>query len=285
MGLPQGVEPGERPGPGESFELYPSYASVLERPYKRSLEYVVRFPQSVRGLRPGAPVEYRGIRFGSVERLLLQEQASEGLTGQGMPIPVLIRVQPGRLELPDSKKGTLLLAETLQAGVGNGLRATLATGSLITGSLYVSLDFYPAARPAEMGSFADRPTIPTIATGLAGMEQKVSHLLDKLNELPLDKTLEGVERTLASLNDILNSPETRGLPGSVEATLDEARGTLASVAAGSPLQTRVQLTLDDLDRTLAALRSVLETLDEQPNALIFNREFEADPEPPAGELP
>lgn len=282
MGLPEGIEPGTPVAPGESFELYASFASVNERPYKRSLQYVVRFPQSVRGLRPGAPVEYRGVRLGRVERLLLREQALEGLTGQGMPIPVLIRVEPGRLELPDTKKGMEELAQAVEIGVGHGLRATLATGSLITGSLYVSLDFYPDERPAEMGSFAGHATIPSITTGLAGMEQKVSLLLDRLNALPLDATLDRAGQALASLNRVLDAPDTRALPASLEATLGELRETLDSVSAESALQTRLLQTIDELDRTLASLRGLLGTLEQQPNALFFNREAVEDPQPPAG---
>ena len=67
FGLPEGSEPGSPVEAGETFELYPDYSSVNQRPYLHGLEYVVRFPQSVRGLRPGAPVEYRGIRMGVVE--------------------------------------------------------------------------------------------------------------------------------------------------------------------------------------------------------------------------
>ena len=90
-----------------------------ERPYRYGLDYVVRFPQSVRGLRPGAPVEYRGIRMGRVERVLLTEMAGQGLTGKGEPIPVLIRLEPGRLELPDSEEGTATLARVIETAVGN----------------------------------------------------------------------------------------------------------------------------------------------------------------------
>jgi paraquat-inducible protein B len=282
MGLPEGVEPGKPVQNGAIFQLYPDHASVNEQPYLHSIEYVVRFPQSVRGLQPGAPVEYRGIRAGRVERILLEELAALGLRGEGSPIPVLIRVEPGRLKLPDSEEGTLAMAEAIQNSVSLGMRATLATGSLITGSLYVALDIYPDESPAEMGSFAGHPTIPTVATGLAGIEQKVAALLDKLNALPLEGAVEQAERTLADLNAILGSESMKSLPGSVDATLAELRETLASVSSESALQQQLLQTVTELDRTLQSLRDFLELLDEQPNALIFNRAAGKDPQPPAG---
>jgi paraquat-inducible protein B len=282
MGLPEGVEPGDPVESGTTFQLYPNRASVNERPYRHAIEYVVNFPQSVRGLQPGAPVEYRGIRAGRVERVLLEELASLGLRGQGSPIPVLIRVEPGRLKLPDSEEGTKVLAEAIGNAVGIGMRATLATGSLLTGSLYVALDIYPDEPPAEMGSFAGRPTIPTVASGLAGIEQKLASLLDKLNALPLGGTVDQAEQTLADLNAILGSESMQSLPGSVEATLAELREALASVSSESALQQRLLRTVTELDRTLQSLRDLLDTLDEKPNALIFNRAPGEDPRPPAG---
>ncbi len=120
FGLPEGVDAAGPVENGETFKLYESYASVNEQPYKQTVEYVVRFPQSVRGLRPGAPVEYRGIRLGWVERVLIKEMAAKGFSGEGEAIPVLIRLEPGRLELPDSEEGTAALARAIEPGSETG---------------------------------------------------------------------------------------------------------------------------------------------------------------------
>jgi paraquat-inducible protein B len=74
----------------------------------------------------------------------------------------------------------------------------------------------------------------------------------------------------------------KSLPGSVDATLAELRETLASVSSESALQQQLLQTVTELDRTLQSLRDFLELLDEQPNALIFNRAAGKDPQPPAG---
>jgi paraquat-inducible protein B len=282
FGLPLGVVPGKPVETGETFTIYESYAAVNERPYRKSVEYVLRFPQSVRGLRPGAPVEYRGIRMGAVERVLLTEMASRGLTGKGESIPVLVRLEPGRLELPDTEEGVATLTRVIEAAVGNGLRATLSTGSLITGSLFVYIDVYPDAKPAAMAEFAGRPTIPTVASGLGGIEVQITNLLDKLNALPVEDLLEQVDRLLADVDAIVASQAAQDLPASLDATLVEMRGALASVSADSAMQERLLRTMTELDRTLTALRRLLRTLDDKPNAVIFSREPRADPEPPAG---
>jgi paraquat-inducible protein B len=161
--------------------------------------------------------------------------------------------------------GAERLSQRIEAGVRNGLRATLSTGNLLTGSLYVSLDMYPDEAPAELGSFAGHPTIPTISSGLEGIQHQIAALLDKLNALPLeevavsaDRTVQELERTVAELRLLLASDDLQSLPVSLEASLAE------------------------LDRTLQSVDDLATTLSDQPSSLIFPREPAKDPEPMAG---
>jgi paraquat-inducible protein B len=251
------------------------------QPYEHSLAYVVRFDQSVRGLQPGAPVEYRGVRVGRVDRILVEEVAGN-LRGQGNPIPVLIRLEPGRLTLPDSEEGTATLSNAAANAVSIGLRASLATGSLLTGSLYVSLDIYPDAEPAEMGTWNGHSTIPTIASGLEGIEHKISALLDKMNALPLDEIGRSAADAVANLEAILASQALQDMPLALEATVEELRDVLDSVSSDSELHERLMRTTTELDRTLRSMRELMDTLDEQPNSVIFGGQQTKDPTPPAG---
>ncbi len=276
FGLPEGVEPGDPVENGATFELFREHQAINERPYHFGIEYVVEFASSVRGLQTGAPVEYRGLRSGRVERVLVEELVSrnqrEGRGGEGSPIPVLIRLEPGRLQMGDSDKGIALLEQTIRASVKNGMRATLSTGSLLTGSLYVALDFYPGEDPAKMGEFDGRPTIPTVAGGLEAIEHRVGTLLDKLNALPLGEVTRSADATLRAADDTLVE---------LRQTVAELRLLLASEEFQS-LPRSVESSLTELDRTLRSVNALTQTLDEQPNALIFPRSYEKDPEPPAG---
>jgi paraquat-inducible protein B len=265
FGVPKGLDPGDAVESGASFVLYPDQQSIDERPYRHSIEYVVEFAQSVRGLRPGAPVEYRGLPAGQVGRLLLEELVAEGGRGEGSPIPVLIRLEPGRLKMGDSAEGIERLSRGIEAGVRNGLRATLSTGNLLTGSMYVALDFYPDEPLAELGSFAEHPTIPTIPSGLEGIQVQLTSLLEKLNALPLEevaastnRTVEELEHTIAELRLLLASDELQSLPVSLEASLAE------------------------LDQTLQSIEDLATTLGDQPSSLVYPREPEKDPEPITG---
>jgi paraquat-inducible protein B len=266
FGVPESADPGTPAASGALFTLYPKEPSAQDREYRESIEYVVQFARSVRGLRPGAPVEYRGLHAGRVERIMLSElvQETDG-SGNATLIPVLITLQPGRLELGDDAEGRARLAAAIERGVGTGMRATLASGSLLTGSLYVALDRYDTAPAEALGTFAGRPTIPTIASGIEGIEHQVSALLDRLNALPLDdlagaadETLHELTRTVAALNAVIQSEGVQSLPDQLE------------------------LTLAELDRTLRRVSDLAASLEAEPSSLLFSREPVLDPEPAAG---
>ena len=111
---------------------------------------------------------------------------------------------------------------------------------------------------------------------------RLSALLDKLNALPLEELLDGADQLLANVDVIVASEDMQSLPASLEATLAELRDMLDSVSTDSAMQERLRRTMTEFDRTLKSLRDLLETLEEQPNALIFSREPGEDPQPPAG---
>lgn len=291
--LPEGVPPGGPVEPGGRFRLYPNRESVSEDPYAHGLEMVVAFRSSVRGLVAGAPVEYRGIRIGTVKRIMIKELVEEGL--RGAPIPVLIRIEPGRYELADSAEGVAALQAELSSAVDAGFRASLETGSLITGRLFVGLDYYPDSPAASVGEFRGYPKIPTIESGLDQLTRKVGTFLDSLNDMPLAETVASanatvtqLESTLATLQDVLaevktlvGSDSVKNLPEGLEETLAQLTATLNAYSDSGPLYSGLQQTLTELETTLSSIRRLARTLEEKPNAIIFSGSPAADPEPEA----
>jgi paraquat-inducible protein B len=281
VGRPTGVGMGAPVEEGAVFELYSNFAAVNERPYRHSVEYVVRFPQSVRGVLPGAPVEYRGIQIGRVERVMLRELA-QNMEGKGQPIPILISLSPARMEAPDSPEGIERVRAAIAESASRGLRATLATGNLLTGSLYISLDVYPDSEIDQVGEWEGYATIPTIAAGFEGIQVQLMAFLRKLNDLPLKGTVLEAKNALAAIDSLVSGEGMQNLPQALDKTLRELEVTLASMSGDSELQARLLPTISELERTLSSLRKVLDTLDEQPNALIFNRRHRDDPRPRTG---
>lgn len=292
FGTPPGMPEGEPVEHHTEFHLFRSKEESLENPFAHGMYYVVRFAQSLKGLLPGAPVEYRGIPLGRVERLMVKEMIEEGMAekkaGVGEPIPVLIYIEPARLELPDQSSSIALMQHSIATGVANGLRASLETGNLLTGAKYIGIDYYRDDAVAELGSFGDYTTIPTVGGGFDQVMVQVTDLLDKFNALPLEDTVTSansaiaeLDRTLKGLRVILEEQSTKDLPDELKATLEELRATLAGLSPDSPFYQNLNATLLQLNRTLGNVESLTRTLSGQPNAAIMPSKLPQDPIPEA----
>ena len=291
--VPEGFSEGEPVENGTEFQLFRNYSDMQKEPYRQHIYYVVAFDQSLRGLLPGAPVEYRGIQIGSVVRIMAKElmvkNVSEGGSKAGAGIPVLISIEPGRLDLPDTHIAVENMKETIASGVSSGgLRGTLQTGNLLTGSLYVNFDYYKDVDKAVMGEWEGYTTIPTIPSGLGRIEQQVSSFLDKLNALPLQDTVTSMDGTLASLTKTLNSidamlnqPATQELTAELGSTMVELRKILSELAPEGSAYQSLNSSINELNNTLYNLEELTRTLAVKPNALLLPTDFPADPQPEA----
>jgi paraquat-inducible protein B len=290
FGVPEGFQEGDQVTQNTEFKLHTSYDDILANPFRYGTYYVVSFDQSIKGLLPGAAVEFRGIQIGRVERIMLKEglemTKSLGEQGKGLGFPILIYIEPGRMELPDSEDSIATMRNSVEVGVSNGLRATMASGNLITGSKYISFDFFDGAKPASLGSFLEYTTIPTMDSGLAQLDQKVNALLDNINALPLDDTVAGVNTAIANLNEsleslemLLKSQSTQQLPANLNETLQQLKDAVANLSPGSQAGQSLDSSLLSLNRTLANLESLTRTLSAQPNAAILPTTPVPDPIP------
>ncbi|HEB28492.1 MAG TPA: intermembrane transport protein PqiB [Porticoccus sp.] len=270
---------------GQEYYLYESYDDSLKNPYTHGLYYVVSFFQSVRGLEPGAPVEYRGIPIGRVERILLKELSALGMADKGSvtgrAIPVLIYLEPGRMELPDSKESTDALKKTIEAGVTHGLRATLLVGNLLTGKQLVGIDYFPDEEPAELGMFEQYVVIPTIETGVGRLGNQVRSFMDRLNALPLEETVAGVNKVLGSVNGLLERDDTKKVSSELVATLGELRYALAGLSPDSKMYQSLGASVNSLNGTLENLDALIRKLSIKPSSLLFPGTPEMDPIPEA----
>ncbi|MCG3171566.1 MAG: hypothetical protein CALGDGBN_03189 [Pseudomonadales bacterium] len=221
----------------------------------------VIFTGSVKGLDVGAPVTLRGVKVGEVTDLHVSYDAAR----QQFVIPVTIALDRGELGLaPDVTEVT-----SLRELIDRGLRAQLKTQSLLTGLLYVDLDFLPQS-PARYVEFAtEEPQIPTAPTELEAILQRVS-------EIDLQSFMQNADQTLRALSELLSSEEMQRIPANVNATLAEVRtlvastgrelnalgarlDTLSSAADGTlgELRTQLQRTGDGLDASLRTLDATL----------------------------
>ncbi|MGC4130648.1 MAG: MlaD family protein, partial [Bergeyella sp.] len=162
FGVLENDQPGEPAKNGTTFTLYRDEESARKSSFHPTLRFLLQFDQSVRGLEAGAPVEFRGIVIGRVVDISFNYYTDRDSNDRR--IPVLIEIDPYQLRRETAEKLSES-SEFIANAVKNGFRAALKTGSLLTGSMYVDLDFYPNAEPAQLGIAGNLPTLPTISSG------------------------------------------------------------------------------------------------------------------------
>jgi Paraquat-inducible protein B len=290
--VPEGLDLGQPVTEKTDFRLYDDQKSIQDSLYTKHLDYLMFFKDSVRGLQPGAPVEFRGIRLGTVGQVPFDVKGLRQALNNDYRIPVLIRIEPERLmnqlgENPD-------LNQHLQDLMKRGLRGSLKTGNLVTGALYVDMDFYPK-EPAMTGirEFGGYKIIPTVSGGLAQIQQRLMDTLDKFNNLPLNpmieqatntlsesqRTMRELQTTLDNLNKITASQSMQQLPGDMQKTLRELNRSMQGFQPGSAAYNKMVGDMQRLDQVLRELQPVLKTLNEKSNSLVFEAKDKKDPEP------
>ncbi len=216
---PARLEAGKVADADTAFQLFDSREAVDENAYTEKVPYTVRFEGSLRGLKVGAPVEFRGLKIGSVTDIRLQYDPKTN----AVIAPVLIEIEPQRLQLTEAM-APLKPYEGMSRLVEKGLRAQLVTGSLLTGDLLVSLDFHPEAPPAKLQMTAPYPTIPSVATQLEALTTSLNGILQQLSSMPLPELIADLRTTVNSINATVGSP-------AIKQTVDRLNEVLASVDA------------------------------------------------------
>jgi paraquat-inducible protein B len=282
------------------FELHRNQARAYKSPDRLADSYVLVFNQSVRGLQPGAPVDFRGIVVGEVAAIHTQfDPESEKIS-----IPVEIRIYPerftSRLRGGAPKSGRLGKDGKFVAGlVERGLRAQLRTGSLLTGQLYVALDFFPEAPRAKLDLAQSPPELPTTPSTLEDLHATLVSLANKLERVPLEAMASDLSQTLKTVNALVKrldseiAPEARAALAEGRQTLIEMRKTLSeatktmgdasrtlanaekSLAPDSALFGELQEAAREFARTAQSLRALADYLERNPQALLRGKNVDA----------
>lgn len=252
------------------FVLFSDRNQAFEPAARNPQTYELIFKQSVRGLVPGAPVEFRGIPIGEVAEV----RAEVDLKTSEFLAPVLIHLDPQRLgvKLEDLKPGgdlAVMRRNLIDRLVAKGARAQLRTANLLTGSVYVAFDFFPDARPTRV-DWSQKPVeLPTIGGQLEATEASVTEIITKLNRLPLETIGDDLQKTLADLDLTLVSARN---------TLASARGTLDNTgnltAADSAQLQQFTNTLQEWGRAGRSIRVLADYLERHPEALLRGKKEE-----------
>ncbi|MCZ6622128.1 MAG: MlaD family protein [Deltaproteobacteria bacterium] len=205
------------------------------RLFSKTFEFVLYFDSSVNGLNIGAPVKVRGVEIGTVTNILLNLEREKRLkeaaklgARQAMQrwsprIPVIIEIDAKKLTSKGSTGLALSDPEAFDALIEQGLRGQLQTESLVTGLLYIDLDFHPGSSVNLVeASGSGYKEIPTIPTTFEAVQAEVMKVIGNLKEIKIKELIDSATETIEGLKRVIDSPEVRAVLRSLNKTLTDA---------------------------------------------------------------
>ena len=289
--------------PGAKFRLYADQKAADEAAEPVHVSYRLHFPDAVRGVTVGTPVDLRGLPIGEVTKVRLEYDPAADAIRE----PVTIEVAPHRIKLGGKRLDTAgrdPVAATNQMFaqlVAKGLRAQLVSANLLTGQRAIEFDFAPDAPPAQLVWAKPYPELPTIeGSGIAQITRSASKLMNHLAALPLGQLVGQIRAMVGHADSLVASPDMKRSLHNLDLALahteqltrvaDVQAGPLLARLNGAANQLRATLTIlgsdpaasNDLARTMAELkdaarsiRVLADTLERHPEALLRGKPSEA----------
>ncbi|MFE8047401.1 PqiB family protein [Brenneria goodwinii] len=260
-----------------TFTLAPDRDTAMAPADGPAIPFQLRFESAVHGLAVGAPVEFSSVKIGRVVSVSLDYNPD----GYRFPTIVGIEIYPSRMghvleKLPKTTADnvaheTAIFTRDL---VAHGLRARAASRNLLTGQLYISIDFVPDA-PKAAFDITDHPLrLPTVNGGLDKIQEQMAGIVTKINKMPLESIGNNLNNSLGELSKTLRTVNNQTLPAAnslmkqTQKTTENAQDLLAE---DSPLLINFMQTLQEATRTLRAVRSLSDQFGRHPESLLQGR--------------
>jgi paraquat-inducible protein B len=217
-------------------------------------DYVVAYFQgSVKGLKVGAPVVFRGVTIGQVIKMAIYADRRD-LSYQ---IPVVLQIDRDSFRAigPDIKDRKQYFQDLIK----KGLRAQLQLQSIVTGQLMVNIDFFPNTEVKLVGGKMvaipkDMVEIPTIQTPLQKIQQT-------LEDLPIGDLAKSMEKSLRGIENLVTSEELKKSLVYFKQTTKDIRDLVRHVDAKiDPLSADVGQTLKDVQNLIRSINSQVDPL-------------------------
>jgi paraquat-inducible protein B len=277
-------EPAGGPAANDAtFTLFDDERLAMKRSEAQLEKYIAYFHDSIRGLTVGAQVEFRGFVVGEVRSIEMEFDREKREFRFPVEFALYRDVLPARIARAE-KNGTPIDSDALyeRAIRKRGLRAQLRPGNLLTGTKYLALDFIKNAAPVPDGPMKDAAgnrIIPTVPGSFDELQETVSSIAKKIDQIPFaqlgdeaKRSLQQLQASLKEADKLLKNVNDNVAP-EITATLNEVRKTAKSandalLSTDSPVQQDLRGTLLELNRAAASLKLLTDYLQRHPESLI-----------------
>jgi len=230
--------------------------------FRKTQQFVLYFDGSVNGLHMGAPVKFKGVEIGSVKDIKLEM----GLGNQVHDIPVIIEIDLKKVIRRGVTREKAMDPNTIREFVTQGLRGQLQTESLVTGVLYVALDWFPETplhfvQPA--GDHFQYEEIPTVPTEFAQAQEAAARIIKKLEDIDFKRLIDSLAKTSDGVGQLVsvNSPALKSILQSMDQAMPQLRGAISDFRKlTTTADHNIENVSGDLHQTLTAAQSAIDQI-------------------------
>ncbi len=238
-------------------------------------QFVAVFEGSVKGLRVGANVMFRGVRVGYVTDInVVIDEAQDYFF-----VPVVFETVPSSVQVLSDGELRHIASEDDRIGyrelIDRGLRAQLETESLLTGLLLIELELDPSKPAVYRAMDYNLPEIPTVPSQIQSLIRKVQTFAAEIGDkVDIGEVLQDLGSAIDGLDRFLNADDTQALTGTALTALEYFSNTMRSARTLvenaderlgpmmddiGPAMDGLGEVLEEAEKTLALLRSQLES--------------------------
>lgn len=230
--------------------------------FRKTQQFVLYFDGSVNGLHMGAPVKFKGVEIGSVKDIKLEM----GLGNQVHDIPVIIEIDLKKVIRRGVTIEKAMDPNTIREFVTQGLRGQLQTESLVTGVLYVALDWFPETplrfvQPA--GAHFQYEEIPTVPTELEQAHEALVRVVKKIDDIDFKRLIDSLAKTSDGVGQLVsvNSPALKSILQSMDQAMPQLRGAISDFRKlTTTADHNIENVSGDLHQTLTAAQSAIDQI-------------------------
>jgi len=287
-----------KPAPEKSiFTLFDNRDAAMTPRESESERYVLYFNESMHGLSVGAPVSMLGLPVGEVTEVGLDfvpETQSirtrvEIATYQYRLLRYLGKSDVAAMNTRSREESRKIMQRLVEE---KGMRAQLRADSLISGQLYVAIEYFPDAPEAKIDWTEEPPRFPSVPGKLQNIELQLKSLLAKIDRMPVEeigsdlkKALGALENTLQIADRVLNRVDAETLPEAKRTLEDLRRAVTAAervlastdntlLGPDAPAQQELRDALQEIARSARAIRLLADALERNPETLLRGKHKE-----------
>ena len=271
FGLVEG-EPADKAVP---FKLFDSIKDARSEPEGLTMPIVMRFAQSTKGLVKGAPIDFRGVDLGVIDDVQIDFDEKTATFATVVTGSLYFhRLGKEYERIVEQKRTVDEVTKTMSDLVAAGMRAQLRVGNILTGQLYVTLAMFPEVKRVSV-----KPSLPFAmptrpSDSIEELQSQLGSIVAKLDKVPYEEIGNNLNTALKTVNHLTAGIDKSVAPELVRA-LKNANVVLehadSLIAPGSELSQNISVMLEELTRGLHSIRSLTDTLQMQPDAILRGR--------------